>query len=164
MPFSATLASNSNDDTINTAPGKRRRRMSDSHLLHRISSKQPRYATPVISAATRRSSSPAPPPPPLVEPLSPITTNTNNNDAMPDKRNNTVLAESLIKVTPEKETEQMKRSQDMLEFLREKRLEREQLLIEQERTRRIRAKAELVKNLMEAGFTKQEIAEQLQFL
>ncbi|KAI9267899.1 hypothetical protein BDA99DRAFT_417968, partial [Phascolomyces articulosus] len=71
------------------------------------------------------------------------------------------LGESLLKVTREKEAGQLKRSHDMLEFQREKRLEREQLLIEQERTRRIRAKAELVKNLMEAGFTKQEIAEQL---
>ncbi|KAI8147309.1 hypothetical protein BJV82DRAFT_642816 [Fennellomyces sp. T-0311] len=81
-----------------------------------------------------------------------------------DKRYDAVLAESLLQVTREKEAGRMKRSQDMLEFLREKRLEREQLLIEQERTRRIRAKAELVKNLMDAGFTKQEIADQLQFI
>lgn len=82
----------------------------------------------------------------------------------PPAINESILAESLLQVTREKEAGRMKRSQDMLDFLREKRVEREQLLIEKERTRRIRAKAELVKNLMEAGFSKQEIAEQLQLL
>ncbi|KAI9299831.1 hypothetical protein BJ944DRAFT_273841 [Cunninghamella echinulata] len=55
----------------------------------------------------------------------------------------------------------MKRSQEMLEFLREKRVEREQLLLEKEKTRRIKAKAELVKNMTDAGFSKEEIFEQL---
>ncbi|CAO3589350.1 unnamed protein product [Absidia cylindrospora] len=75
-----------------------------------------------------------------------------------------LLAESLIQMTRQKEAGRMKRSQDMLDFLREKRLEREQLLMEKEKTRRIKAKAELVKNMVDAGFTKDEISEQLQHL
>ncbi|ORZ17963.1 hypothetical protein BCR42DRAFT_412863 [Absidia repens] len=74
------------------------------------------------------------------------------------------LAESLMQATREKELGRMKRSQDMLDFLREKRLEREQLLLEKEKTRRIKAKAELVKNMLDAGFAKDEISEQLQRL
>ncbi|KAI7869432.1 hypothetical protein BDF14DRAFT_1780953 [Spinellus fusiger] len=77
------------------------------------------------------------------------------------EKRDTLLAESLVQVTREKEAGRMKRSHDMLEFLREKRLEREKLLIEKERTRRMKAKADLVKNLLEAGFTKEEITEQL---
>ncbi|KAG2193687.1 hypothetical protein INT46_003842 [Mucor plumbeus] len=75
-----------------------------------------------------------------------------------------ILAESLLQVTREKEAGRMKRSQDMLQFLREKRMERDQLLIEKELTKRVKAKAELVKNLMEAGFDKTAIAEQLNML
>ncbi|KAI8643061.1 hypothetical protein BD408DRAFT_415525 [Parasitella parasitica] len=74
------------------------------------------------------------------------------------------LAESLLQVTREKEAGRMKRSQDMLQFLREKRMERDQLLIEKELTKRVKAKADLVKNLMEAGFDKNAIAEQLNML
>ncbi|KAL1927401.1 hypothetical protein VTP01DRAFT_4030 [Rhizomucor pusillus] len=87
-----------------------------------------------------------------------------DDSSSPSALNESILAKSLLQVTREKEAGRMKRSQDMLDFLREKRVEREQLLIEKERTRRIRAKAELVKNLMEAGFSKQEIAEQLRLL
>jgi hypothetical protein len=72
-----------------------------------------------------------------------------------------VLAESLLQVTREKEAGRMKRSQEMLQFLREKRIERDQLLLEREITKRVKAKAELVKNLMDAGFDKEAIAEQL---
>ncbi|CEP17428.1 hypothetical protein [Parasitella parasitica] len=75
-----------------------------------------------------------------------------------------ILAESLLQVTREKEAGRMKRSQDMLQFLREKRMERDQLLIEKELTKRVKAKADLVKNLMEAGFDKNAIAEQLNML
>jgi G:T/U-mismatch repair DNA glycosylase len=52
----------------------------------------------------------------------------------------------------------------MLDFLREKRRQKDQLLREQEKTKRIAAQAELVKNLVEAGFTKGEIYQQLQRL
>ncbi|KAG1086787.1 hypothetical protein G6F42_020854 [Rhizopus arrhizus] len=75
-----------------------------------------------------------------------------------------ILAESLLQVTREKEAGRMKRSQDMLQFLREKRMERDQLLIEKELTKRVKAKAELVKHLMEAGFDKAAIAEQLNMI
>ncbi|KAI9278039.1 hypothetical protein BY458DRAFT_503607 [Sporodiniella umbellata] len=72
-----------------------------------------------------------------------------------------VLAESLLHVTREKEAGRIKRSQEMLRFLREKRVERDQLLLEREITKRVKAKAELVKNLMDAGFDQKAIAEQL---
>ncbi|KAL9546325.1 hypothetical protein MBANPS3_006712 [Mucor bainieri] len=55
-------------------------------------------------------------------------------------------------------------AESLLQFLREKRMERDQLLIEKELTKRVKAKAELVKNLMEAGFDKAAIAEQLNML
>ncbi|KAI8060509.1 hypothetical protein BC940DRAFT_280744 [Gongronella butleri] len=71
------------------------------------------------------------------------------------------LADSLLKISREKEAGRMKRSQDMLQFLREKRTERETLLIEKERTKRIKARADLVKNLLQAGFSKDEITKQL---
>ncbi|KAI7902706.1 uncharacterized protein BX663DRAFT_67068 [Cokeromyces recurvatus] len=76
-------------------------------------------------------------------------------------RREQVLADSLLQMAREKEAGRMKRSQDMLQFLREKRIERDQLLIEKEITKRVKAKAELVKNLMEAGFDKDAIAKQL---
>ncbi|KAG1450394.1 hypothetical protein G6F56_008363 [Rhizopus delemar] len=72
-----------------------------------------------------------------------------------------ILAESLLSVTREKEAGRIKRSQEMLHFLREKRVERDQLLLEREITKRVKAKADLVKNLMDAGFDQKAIAEQL---
>ncbi|KAI8370301.1 hypothetical protein BD560DRAFT_397053 [Blakeslea trispora] len=81
-----------------------------------------------------------------------------------NNRHDQMIAESLLQITREKEAGRMKRSQDMLQFLREKRMERDQLLIEKELTKRVKAKAELVKNLMEAGFDKNAIAEQLNML
>jgi hypothetical protein len=74
------------------------------------------------------------------------------------------VMQSLLQVTREKEAGRMKRSQEMLQFLREKRKEREELLIEKELTKRVKAKAELVKNLMDAGFSKNDIAQQLSAL
>lgn len=74
------------------------------------------------------------------------------------------VMESLLQVTREKEACRMRQSQEMLQFLREKRQEREQLLLEKELTKRVKAKAELVKNLMEAGFNKDDIAHQLNLL
>ncbi|ORX60574.1 hypothetical protein DM01DRAFT_1300409 [Hesseltinella vesiculosa] len=73
----------------------------------------------------------------------------------------TVFADSLVQIAREKEAGRMKRSQDMLEFLREKRTEREHIILEKERTKRIKAKADLVKNMLDAGFSKDEITEQL---
>ncbi|KAI8988361.1 hypothetical protein BDF20DRAFT_970583 [Mycotypha africana] len=87
------------------------------------------------------------PPPPLPSP--------------PSQQQQSLLAASLLQVTREKEAGRMKRSKEMLQFLREKRIERDQLLIEKELTKRVKAKAELVKSLLEAGFDKQAIAEQL---
>lgn len=74
------------------------------------------------------------------------------------------LADSLLLVAREKEAARMKRSEAMMDFLREKRRQKDQLLREQEKTKRIAAQAELVKNLVEAGFTKGEIYQQLQRL
>ncbi|KAG0164337.1 hypothetical protein DFQ28_010454 [Apophysomyces sp. BC1034] len=115
--------------------------------------------------ALRRSSSTSPPPTPsttpvLIRPMPRVSLLTSRAQSHLEKRD-ALLAESLVQVTREKEAGRMKRSQDMLDFLREKRVEREQLLIEKERTRRIKAKADLVKHLLDAGFTKTEIAEQL---
>ncbi|KAI8973944.1 hypothetical protein BDB01DRAFT_729570 [Pilobolus umbonatus] len=93
--------------------------------------------------------------PPIIRPLPRVLPPTSVD------HRDTILAESLVQVTREKEAGRMKRSQDMLQFLREKRIERDQLLIEKEMTKRVKAKAELVKNLMEAGFDKDAIAEQL---
>ncbi|KAI8085869.1 uncharacterized protein B0P05DRAFT_534035 [Gilbertella persicaria] len=129
------------------------------------------------------SNSTAAPPPPTIPPPS-LSTNHKNFSTIPSPspppssyyhylphpyttephRRDHVLAESLLQMTREKEAGRMKRSQDMLQFLREKRMEREQLLIEKELTKRVKAKAELVKNLMEAGFDKNAIAEQLNML
>ncbi|KAI9250597.1 hypothetical protein BY458DRAFT_24348 [Sporodiniella umbellata] len=77
-----------------------------------------------------------------------------------DPRQDT-LTDALFRVTREKVSGRMRRSHDMLHFLNEKRHERDQLLVEREITKRVRAKAELVKNLLHAGFTKDAIAEQL---
>ncbi|KAJ8657765.1 hypothetical protein O0I10_006580 [Lichtheimia ornata] len=78
-----------------------------------------------------------------------------------------VLADSFIEINREKEPITRKRSssnnnnhhQHVLRFLHGKQAEQEQLLIEKES--RIRAKAELVKHLMKAGFSEEEITEQL---
>ncbi|CDH48659.1 hypothetical protein RO3G_00343 [Lichtheimia corymbifera JMRC:FSU:9682] len=76
-----------------------------------------------------------------------------------------VLADSFIEINREKEPIMRKRSsnnshhQQVLRFIHGKQAEQEQLLIEKES--RIRAKAELVKHLMKAGFSEEEITEQL---
>ncbi|KAI9010897.1 hypothetical protein CLU79DRAFT_822530 [Phycomyces nitens] len=57
-----------------------------------------------------------------------------------------------------------RRSQEMLDFILEKRIERDRVLLEKEKTRRIRAKADLVKNMASAGFSRDEITFQLQLL
>ncbi|KAI9485630.1 MAG: hypothetical protein EXX96DRAFT_545839 [Benjaminiella poitrasii] len=99
----------------------------------------------------------SPPPPPI--PNQPQSLLTSAFD-----RREQILADSLLQMAREKEAGRMKRSQEMLQFLREKRMERDQLLIEKEITKRVRAKADLVKNLIEAGFDKNAIAEQLSML
>lgn len=81
-----------------------------------------------------------------------------------NNQNSYYMMESVLQLAREKEASKMERSQEMLQFLREKRQDREQLLIEQELTKRVKAKADLVRNLMEAGFNKQDIAEQLRLL
>jgi G:T/U-mismatch repair DNA glycosylase len=86
------------------------------------------------------------------------------DDTKKDTHHPQDLADSLLLVTREKEAARMKRSEAMLDFLREKRRQKDQLLREQEKTKRIAAQAELVKNLVEAGFTKGEIYQQLQRL
>ncbi|KAG1442869.1 hypothetical protein G6F56_010884 [Rhizopus delemar] len=85
---------------------------------------------------------------------------TNSSTPHPSTPRST-LADSLLQVTREKESGRMRRSQEMLHFLKEKRIERDQLLVEREITKRVKAKAELVKNLMDAGFSKEAIEEQL---
>lgn len=77
---------------------------------------------------------------------------------------NSVLADSFIEINHEKEPNTRKHPannhhQHVFRFLRGKQAEEEQLLIEKES--RIRAKAELVKHLMNAGFSEEEITEQL---
>ncbi|KAI8376005.1 uncharacterized protein BYT42DRAFT_497862 [Radiomyces spectabilis] len=72
-----------------------------------------------------------------------------------------LLATSLVTVSREKEAGRMKRSRDMLEFLREKRERRDRLLAKLEQVRRIEAKAQLVKSMKDAGFTKAEMIDQL---
>jgi hypothetical protein len=157
------------DDESVMSPVKRRRRLSDSTLPIRSS-----VDNSSDSASTTHSTQSLPtiqPTPAIIRPLPrvlpsppmhtiptlpPTTTNYDRRDQ--------ILAESLLQVTREKEAGRMKRSQDMLQFLREKRMERDQLLIEKELTKRVKAKAELVKNLMDAGFDKAAIAEQLAML
>ncbi|KAI7885820.1 hypothetical protein K492DRAFT_170417 [Lichtheimia hyalospora FSU 10163] len=73
-----------------------------------------------------------------------------------------ILADSFIEINRDKEPNTRKRSnhqQHVFRYYRGKRNEEEQLLIEKES--RIRAKAELVKHLMKAGFSQEEITEQL---
>lgn len=169
------------DDESIMSPVKRRRRLSDStlrptrssvdtsdsasttHSAQSLPTIQP--TAPVVIRPLPRVL-PSPPthhhhtmptlPQPLSQPLSQPTTNYDRRDH--------ILAESLLQVTREKEAGRMKRSQDMLQFLTEKRRERDQLLIEKELTKRVKAKAELVRNLMDAGFDKAAIAEQLAIL
>lgn len=75
------------------------------------------------------------------------------------------LTQPLVDINDEKEPDKAETSQEpTADFLRERRTEREQLLFEKEKTRRIRAQADLVKNLVDAGFSKQEIAEQLKHI
>ncbi|CDH55084.1 hypothetical protein RO3G_00343 [Lichtheimia corymbifera JMRC:FSU:9682] len=75
------------------------------------------------------------------------------------------LTQRLVDITDEKESDKAETSQEpTTDFLRERRTEREQLMFEKEKTRRIRAQADLVKNLVDAGFSKQEIAEQLKHI
>ncbi|OBZ83273.1 hypothetical protein A0J61_08671 [Choanephora cucurbitarum] len=108
-----------------------------------------------------------PPPPPMTKNSPPSSNHLPLPHTFLDPQHNRrdqMIAESLLQITREKEAGRMKRSQDMLQFLREKRMERDQLLIEKELTKRVKAKAELVKNLMEAGFDKNAIAEQLNML
>ncbi|KAL0094678.1 hypothetical protein J3Q64DRAFT_1632557 [Phycomyces blakesleeanus] len=131
-------------DTDSLSPPKRRRQLSEDspHSL----------ATTTVST----SGSPV-----LIRPLPRVVPIITPRTQSHLEKRDALLAESLVQVTREKEAGRMKRSHDMLEFLREKRLEREQLLIEKEKTRRIKAKSDLVKHLIEAGFSKAEITEQL---
>ncbi|CAO3657337.1 unnamed protein product [Mucor hiemalis] len=124
------------------------------HTFNHNNNNNNNTAPVVIRPLPRVLPSPTIPPPPL----------TNTNTDTSNSRRDNILAESLLQVTREKEAGRMKRSQDMLQFLREKRVERDQLLIEKELTKRVKAKAELVKNLMDAGFDKAAIAEQLNML
>lgn len=168
---------------------KKRRRLSDSHVEtsnNTSLANSPTHSTqslPAISHPTNNNNNLTTPPftsnnykftnsPPLViRPLPRVLPPANHYfDPQPHHYNNApltpqpsrdVLAESLIQVTREKEAGRMKRSQEMLQFLREKRLERDQLLLEREITKRVKAKADLVKHLIEAGFDKEAIAEQL---
>ena len=78
------------------------------------------------------------------------------------------FSESLVDIASEREEGRMKRSVDMLNFLREKHEEKMALLIEQEKTAREKAKSEklvaknnLLTKMLEAGFSKEEIQEQL---
>ncbi|KAG2229890.1 hypothetical protein INT48_001325 [Thamnidium elegans] len=135
------------EDDSQTSPVKRRRRLSDS-TLH-----QPTARCSVDnasdSASTTHSTQSLPSAPTNIQPI---------------PQHNPPVVIRPFPLTREKEAGRMKRSQDMLQFLREKRMERDQLLIEKEMTKRVKAKAELVKNLMEAGFDKNAIAEQLNML
>ncbi|CEI97126.1 hypothetical protein RMCBS344292_11264 [Rhizopus microsporus] len=168
---------------------KKRRRLSDSHVEtsnNTSLANSPTHSTqslPAISHPNNNNNNLTTPPftsnnykftnsPPLViRPLPRVLPPANHYfDPQPHHYNNApltpqpsrdVLAESLIQVTREKEAGRMKRSQEMLQFLREKRLERDQLLLEREITKRVKAKADLVKHLIEAGFDKEAIAEQL---
>ncbi|KAI9273537.1 hypothetical protein EDC94DRAFT_595184 [Helicostylum pulchrum] len=174
------------EDDSQTSPVKRRRRLSDSTLHQPTARCSVDNASDSASTTHSTQSLPSAPtniqpipqhnPPVVIRPFprvlpSPtsihsIDHNINNHHhhhSINNRRDN-ILAESLLQVTREKEAGRMKRSQDMLQFLREKRIERDQLLIEKEMTKRVKAKAELVKNLMEAGFDKNAIAEQLSML
>lgn len=150
------------EDNIMCSPiTKRRRKLSDNNTSDSSASTTTSWS--IHSTSPKNNNHNIPPvvirplPRVLPSPILPPTTE-------PSSTSNHILAESLLQVTREKEAGRMKRSQDMLQFLREKRMERDQLLIEKELTKRVKAKAELVKNLMEAGFDKNAIAEQLNML
>lgn len=172
---------NKNDDILSPPQVKRQRRLSDSHFRPDSRSSMDNSSDSASTAHSTQSMPVSMPHntnsflnsnyshhgnhpllstslsmnPPIIRPLPRALPPT------PIDHRDTILAESLIQVTREKEAGRMKRSQDMLQFLREKRMERDQLLIEKEMTRRVKAKADLVKNLMEAGFDKEAITEQL---
>ncbi|KAI8376388.1 uncharacterized protein BYT42DRAFT_574417 [Radiomyces spectabilis] len=135
------------DDDEALQPPLRRRRLSDSTIDARSSHLAAGSTNPV-----------------LIRPMPRVMPILSSRAQSHLEKRDALLAESLVQVTREKEAGRMKRSQEMLDFLREKRVEREQLLMEKEKTRRIKAKAELVKNLLEAGFSKEEINEQLKEL
>lgn len=166
------------EDDSQTSPVKRRRRLSDSTLHQPTTRCSVDNASDSASTTHSTQSLPSAPtniqpipqhnPPVVIRPFprvlpSPTSIHSIDHHSINNRRDN-ILAESLLQVTREKEAGRMKRSQDMLQFLREKRIERDQLLIEKEMTKRVKAKAELVKNLMEAGFDKTAIAEQLNML
>lgn len=102
--------------------------------------------------------------PPDDHPLSPPRRRRRLSDSNISKQPlETTLTQPLVEITSEeRETDRPKMA--TTDFLRERRTEREQLLFEKEKTRRIRAQADLVKNLVDAGFSKQEIAEQLKHI
>ncbi|KAG2212684.1 hypothetical protein INT47_000661 [Mucor saturninus] len=141
---------------------KRRRRSSDQQIIDNTSdSASTTHSTQSLPCTQTIQQTPV-----IIRPLprvlpSPTSIHSITTDS---SRRDNILAESLLQVTREKEAGRMKRSQDMLKFLREKRMERDQLLIEKELTKRVKAKAELVKNLMDAGFDKAAITEQLNML
>lgn len=141
---------------------KRRRRSSDQQIIDNTSdSASTTHSTQSLPCTIQQTPVIIRPLPRVLPSPTSIHSNTNNTDS---SRRDNILAESLLQVTREKEAGRMKRSQDMLTFLREKRMERDQLLIEKELTKRVKAKAELVKNLMDAGFDKAAITEQLNML
>jgi hypothetical protein len=159
------------------SPVKRRRRLSDSTLHPTRSSVDNSSDSASTTHSTQSLPTIQPTAPVVIRPLPrvlpspPTHHHHHHHTTIPipqtatnyDRRDH-ILAESLLQVTREKEAGRMKRSQDMLQFLREKQRERDQLLIEKELTKRLKAKAELVKNLMDAGFDKAAIAEQLAML
>lgn len=172
-----------NDEDDSTySPTKRRRKLSDNNNVNRSSvdnTSDSASTTWSIHSTSPKNTSHIPPvvirplprvlPSPIIQQQQQQTQELHSRTTSPpllnyDNRRDHILAESLLQVTREKEAGRMKRSQDMLQFLREKRMERDQLLIEKELTKRVKAKAELVKNLMEAGFDKNAIAEQLNML
>lgn len=140
---------------------KRRRRSSDQPTIDNTSdSASTTHSTQSLPCTQSIQQTPV-----IIRPLPRVLPSPTSIHSITDNtRRDNILAESLLQVTREKEAGRMKRSQDMLKFIREKRMERDQLLIEKELTKRVKAKAELVKNLMEAGFDKTAITEQLNML
>lgn len=149
---------------------KRRRRSSDQPIDNTSDSASTTHSTQslpcLISPPPQQQQQQQQQPPVIIRPLPRVlhSPTTSIHSITDNSRRDNILAESLLQVTREKEAGRMKRSQDMLKFLREKRMERDQLLIEKELTKRVKAKAELVKNLLEAGFDKAAITEQLNML
>ncbi|KAI7880677.1 hypothetical protein K492DRAFT_225874 [Lichtheimia hyalospora FSU 10163] len=106
--------------------------------------------------------------PPDDHPLSPPRRRRRLSDSNLSKQPPIMMNEpgSLVEITSDKEADNTKTPSQTytVDLLRERRSEREQLMFEKEKTRRIRAQADLVKNLVDAGFSKQEIAEQLKHI